>query len=70
MFTANDPNVFPHLVRELENFQDIARNLLPTPGEVPRLPGIDVWGGSRPLTGAADPDAALEALIAEIQSAP
>ena len=37
--------------RELENFQDIARYLLPAPGELPRLRGIDVFGGVRPLNG-------------------
>ena len=45
-----------HLTRELENFQDIARYLLPQPGEVPRLNGIDVWGGTLPLTGTAGGD--------------
>ena len=55
MFTSNDPALAP-LVRELENFQDIASNLLPQPGEVPRLRGIDVWGGTRPLTGAVGGD--------------
>ena len=44
MYTSDDP-ALAHLVRELENFQDIASHLLPLPGEVPRLPGIDVWGG-------------------------
>jgi serine phosphatase RsbU (regulator of sigma subunit) len=55
MYTSDDP-ALAHLARELENFQDIARNLLPQPGEVPRLPGIDVWGGTRPLTGAIGGD--------------
>jgi serine phosphatase RsbU (regulator of sigma subunit) len=36
---------------ELENFQDIARYLLPLPGELPRLRGIDVFGGVRALNG-------------------
>ena len=53
MHIADDPNA---LVRELENFQDIARNILPQPGEVPRLPGIDVWGGSRQLSGSVGGD--------------
>lgn len=56
MFTSNDPRLLTHLVRELENFQSIASHLLPQPGEIPRLPGIDVWGGTRPLTGAAGGD--------------
>jgi serine phosphatase RsbU (regulator of sigma subunit) len=44
------------LTRELDNFQDIARYLLPLPGEVPRLRGIDVWGGSLPLSGSVGGD--------------
>jgi serine phosphatase RsbU (regulator of sigma subunit) len=55
MYTSDDP-ALAHLVRELENFQDIASNLIPQPGEVPRLPGIDVWGGTRPLVGAVGGD--------------
>ena len=33
------------LTRELENFQDIAQQLVPLPGEVPTLEGFDIWGG-------------------------
>jgi serine phosphatase RsbU (regulator of sigma subunit) len=44
------------LTRELENFQNIAKYLLPLPGEVPRLRGIDVWGGSLPLSGTVGGD--------------
>jgi serine phosphatase RsbU (regulator of sigma subunit) len=44
------------LTRELDNFQDIARYLLPQPGEVPRLKGIDVWGGLMPVTGTIGGD--------------
>lgn len=44
------------LTAELDNFRDIARNLLPQPGEVPRLQGIEVWGGTRPLNGSAGGD--------------
>jgi serine phosphatase RsbU (regulator of sigma subunit) len=56
MHTSDKPDELTHLVRELENFQDIASHLLPLPGEVPRLPGIDVWGGTRPLTGTVGGD--------------
>ena len=55
MFTSDDP-ALSHLVQELENFQDIARYIIPLAGEVPRLPGIDVWGGTRPLGGAVGGD--------------
>jgi serine phosphatase RsbU (regulator of sigma subunit) len=44
------------LTRELDNFQDIARYLLPQPGEVPRLKGMDVWGGLLPVTGTIGGD--------------
>jgi len=55
MYTSDDP-ALAHLVRELENFQDIASYLIPLPGEVPKLTGIDVWGGTRPLVGAVGGD--------------
>ncbi len=44
------------LEKELRNFQEIARQLIPEPGEVPRLAGIDVWGGTRSLGGAIGGD--------------
>jgi len=44
------------LKRELENFQDIAKYLVPLPGEIPRLQGIDVWGGLLPLNGSVGGD--------------
>jgi serine phosphatase RsbU (regulator of sigma subunit) len=44
------------LTRELENFLDIAMSILPRPGEVPRLDGIDVWGGTLPLSGSVGGD--------------
>src|SRR5688500_3172716 len=44
------------LAGELHNFQDTAQHLLPQPGDVPRLPGIDVWGGTLPLNGAVGGD--------------
>ena len=40
-----------HLTVELENFQDIAKYLLPQPGERPTLHGIDVYGGTLALQG-------------------
>jgi serine phosphatase RsbU (regulator of sigma subunit) len=44
------------LTRELDNFQSIAKYLVPLPGEVPRLNGIDVWGGSLQLNGTVGGD--------------
>ena len=40
------------LAKELRNFQEIAHWLMPETGEVPRLAGLDVWGGTRALRGA------------------
>jgi serine phosphatase RsbU (regulator of sigma subunit) len=39
------------LAEELKNFQDIARHIVPLPGEIPTLKGIDVYGDTIPLTG-------------------
>ena len=44
------------LTRELDNFRDIAKYILPTPGDVPNLSGIDMFGGSLPLSGSAGGD--------------
>jgi serine phosphatase RsbU (regulator of sigma subunit) len=45
-----------HLKGELKNFQEIARNIMPAPGEVPSLEGIDVYGGTIPLNGSVGGD--------------
>ena len=39
------------LTEELQNFQDIVRYIKPAPGELPKLNGIDMYGGSLPLNG-------------------
>jgi len=44
------------LTRELENFQDIAQQLVPLPGEVPTLDGFDIWGGSLQVSGTVGGD--------------
>jgi serine phosphatase RsbU (regulator of sigma subunit) len=41
---------------ELTNFQEIAKHILPLPGEVPSLQGIEVYGGTIPLNGAVGGD--------------
>src|SRR5262245_20958315 len=40
-----------HLAGELDNFEEIAQYLLPQPGDLPRLRGIDVFGGTLALNG-------------------
>ena len=44
------------LTGELENFQDIAQQLMPLPGEVPTLEGFDIWGGSLQVSGSVGGD--------------
>ena len=44
------------LTREIDNFRDIARYILPTPGEMPRLEGVDIFGGVLPLSGSVGGD--------------
>ena len=44
------------LTREIDNFRDIASYILPTPGEMPRLQGIDIFGGVLPLSGSVGGD--------------
>src|SRR5688572_17081371 len=52
------PNLDPieRLLGELKNFQEIARNIMPAPGEVPTLQGIEVYGGAIPLNGTVGGD--------------
>jgi serine phosphatase RsbU (regulator of sigma subunit) len=44
------------LAGELKNFQEIARHIMPLPGEIPTLEGIDVFGDSIPLNGVVGGD--------------
>jgi serine phosphatase RsbU (regulator of sigma subunit) len=44
------------LTSELANFEEIAKNLIPRPGERPRLNGVDVYGGTLPLNGVVGGD--------------
>jgi serine phosphatase RsbU (regulator of sigma subunit) len=50
------PAAIQQLLDELGNFQDIARHLIPTAGEVPRVPGFDIAGRTMPLNGAVGGD--------------
>lgn len=51
---SNDPVL--QLTCELENFEEIARYLTVQPGDVPRLAGIDVYGGTLALSGSIGGD--------------
>ena len=44
------------LTGELENFEEIAKYLIPQPGDLPKLRGIDVYGGTLPLNGVVGGD--------------
>ncbi|UCF66548.1 MAG: serine/threonine-protein phosphatase [Acidobacteriota bacterium] len=44
------------LADELRNFEEIVRTILPSPGEVPHLPGVDIAGSSLPLSGTTGGD--------------
>jgi len=44
------------LALELENFEEIARYLVPSPGDIPKIEGIDVFGRSIPLNGVVGGD--------------
>jgi serine phosphatase RsbU (regulator of sigma subunit) len=44
------------LTGEMENFEEIAKYLMPQPGDLPRLRGIDIHGGTIPLNGLVGGD--------------
>jgi serine phosphatase RsbU (regulator of sigma subunit) len=45
-----------YLRDELNNFQDIARYIKPSPGEIPEINGIDIYGEVIPLNGIVGGD--------------
>ena len=49
MSTKPDKHAAAELTEEIENFREIARYLNPSPGEIPRIPGIDIGGLSIPM---------------------
>lgn len=56
MHDSEAADLLVQLSGELNNFEDIAKYILPQPGEVPRLDGMDVWGGTLPLNGSVGGD--------------
>jgi serine phosphatase RsbU (regulator of sigma subunit) len=56
MHDSETADLLAQLSGELNNFEDIAKYILPQPGEVPRLDGMDVWGGTLPLNGSVGGD--------------
>jgi serine phosphatase RsbU (regulator of sigma subunit) len=44
------------LAKEFENFEEIARGVMPKPGSVPELAGVEVYGETIPLNGIVGGD--------------
>jgi len=44
------------LYREIRNFEAIAAHLIPSPGDIPELDGIDIYGKTIPLNGLVGGD--------------
>ena len=51
-----DDATLAQLRSELKNFQDITKYLVPRSGDVPRLTGIEIFGGCMPLNGSVGGD--------------
>ena len=51
-----DEHSFEQLSRELDNFEEIARGIMPRPGSVPSLTGIEVFGQTIALNGIVGGD--------------
>jgi len=56
MTLTGTEDLLGQLTAELQNFENIAQYLLPSPGDLPRLQGIDILGSTRALTGAVGGD--------------
>lgn len=53
---ASENELIERLTSELANFEQIARYLIPTSGDLPQLQGIDIYGGTVPLNGVVGGD--------------
>src|SRR6476659_8987877 len=49
-------DLLEHLQSELRNFEEIASAIRPQPDEVPRVDGIDMFGGTLALNGRVGGD--------------
>jgi serine phosphatase RsbU (regulator of sigma subunit) len=56
MVSVEYTDLLTELTDELKNFENIAGHLLPQPGEVPRLHGIDIFGSTIALNGVVGGD--------------
>jgi serine phosphatase RsbU (regulator of sigma subunit) len=53
---AGTADLLRHLTGEMDNFEQIAQYLLPQPGDLPQLQGIDIFGGTLALNGTIGGD--------------
>lgn len=53
LFAKSSPE---RLVKEFENFEEIARGVMPRPGSIPSLVGVEVYGETLPLNGIVGGD--------------
>jgi len=44
------------LASELDDFQELARSFIPTPGDIPNVNGTDIFGGTLALSGSVGGD--------------
>jgi serine phosphatase RsbU (regulator of sigma subunit) len=44
------------LAIELDNFQELAKSFTPTPGDIPNVDGVDIFGGTLALSGSLGGD--------------
>lgn len=49
-------NNLDFLLNELKNFQEIARHIKPSSGEIPEVPGIEIYGEAIPFNGIVGGD--------------
>jgi serine phosphatase RsbU (regulator of sigma subunit) len=49
-------NTVAQLASELDNFHEVARSFIPTPGDIPNVDGIDIFGGTLALSGSLGGD--------------
>ncbi|MEO8484215.1 MAG: PP2C family protein-serine/threonine phosphatase, partial [Acidobacteriota bacterium] len=54
--SSDSQKLAQQMSRELANFEDIATYLKPQAGEIPKLDGIDVYGGTLPFNGVIGGD--------------
>ena len=56
MVRSNITDPLALLTGELKNFQEIATHIMPKPGEIPTVEGMDVFGETMPLNGVVGGD--------------